>query len=255
MMIYKLENETLGQYFRNSEKASHTRWNNANLKNFPCFSKKKPYSKLKNEINNIIKEKFGAKDEYVNDTSTSILKKKLGKLLLPPYDYGDGVSTLDGNQGKRKLGKEKQKLYFDGFKNGLMSFKILLKLKPNDSVMFSTYVSANGKYSFDNWVDLGFKPPVKLHSFMVDKVSINKNIYKNFGDFISFDELKSQYFKLGETRLLKYESLKDKLGDPYGIKISNKHDNVIECEYTLLIEPLDLTYSIVVDTLWERGND
>ncbi len=247
------ENETLGQYFRNTEKASHTKWCNQKIEDFPFFSKKKPYNKIKKMIDSLLSEKFGERDEYVNDSSTSILKKKLGKLLLPPENFGNGASPITGNPQKRVLNKSKEKLYFDGFINGLMSFKLLLKLDPNYAVSFSTFVLANAKYSFENWKNLGFELPVKLHSFTIDNIKINNKELKLKVNPICFDSFKSKFLSINNNHILKCDGLKNSYDNYYGIKLANVYNETIICEYTLLIKPLDMTYSICVDTTWERG--
>ena len=59
-------NEYLGEYFRNTEQASHTSWSNDPYKDFPAFTSKKPYTKIKNIINKEVEKIFNVDSQLID---------------------------------------------------------------------------------------------------------------------------------------------------------------------------------------------
>lgn len=243
--------ETLGEYFRKTEQASHLNWANMTFNDYPNFSTKKPYTKIIRAINTEFDKIFGKAIEIIDDTSSSILQKKLGKLLLPPEDFGNGVSIIkDRLDPKKKPRVGKQSIKFIGFENGSMKFSVHLKMNPGDVVKFFASVSAGGKYSFDEWSSMGFDIPVRFQDFKIENIFIGRKITANY--YVPLNDATPRALTVNGDKLLGYSPSKDKAGNINGVSIKNIYSNELECQYTLSIKPLDLTYSIILDTEWVK---
>jgi len=242
--------EKLGEYFRRTEQASHVNWANITFEDFPSFSIKKPYTKMVKAINNEFDKLFGKNVDFIEESSSTVLQKKLGKLLLPPEDFGNGASVKPDpdNPKKKKQRLAKQNIKFSGFENGNMVFKVNLRMKPSDIVRFYASISAGGKYSFDEWYTMGFDIPVKFIDFRIDNIFNGKKIPLNIT--VPFDNMTPKTFKYNGAKLISFSPSINKSGNVYGVALKNSSDADIECQYTLYIKPLDLTYSIIVDTEW-----
>ena len=244
------ENEKLGNYFRNTEQASHTSWANVTYEEFPIISTKKPYTKITKAINDEIGKIFGNSQEFLDDSSATILQKKLGKLLLPPEDFGNGVSVINEEKPNKNTGKtrSKQQIKFKGFINGLMKFNVKIKFKPGEKVMFYASIYASGKYSFCEWYSMGFEIPVEFVKFIIEKINYGKKIDKVYE--VPFENMDTRTLVSNGEKLISYAPSIDKSGNIYGIVLKNSSNKEIECEYSLLIKPIDLTYSIAIDAEW-----
>ena len=244
-------NEYLGEYFRNTEQASHTSWSNDPYKDFPAFTSKKPYTKIKNIINKEVEKIFNVDSQMIDEANVSVLQKKLGRMLLPPEDFGKGASIETENPPKtpKPKKKPKQTIRFSGFEDNLMVFNVNLKMKTDDTVRFYASVSANGKYSFNEWHKMGFDIPVEFLMFKICNIVAGKEKIDS-NHQIPFENMSPQVLCAKGERLIKYSPSKDSGGNIYGISLNNCSKDEIDFTFDLLLKPLDLTYSIIIDTEW-----
>lgn len=243
------EDEKLGEYFRNTEQASHTNWANITFEKFPIISSKKPYTKIINAINKEFEKIFGNNKNFLDDSSTTILQRKLGKMLLPPEDFGNGISINHTKiPSPHHFKKNLQKIRFEGFQDGFMVFKVKIKFKPQEKVKFYASISAGGKYSFTEWYNMGFDIPVQFYKFKIDQIICIKKITNSYE--VLFENMDTRTLISNGIKLISYSPSIDESGNIYGIILKNSNEKEIECNYSLFIKPLDLTYSIVIDTEW-----
>jgi len=95
---------------------------------------------------------------------------------------------------------------------------------------------------------MGFDIPVKFIDFRIDNIFNGKKIPLNIT--VPFDNMTPKTFKYNGAKLISFSPSINKSGNVYGVALKNSSDADIECQYTLYIKPLDLTYSIIVDTEW-----
>ena len=252
--LCKLENEYLGEYFRNTEQASHYNWANMNFENFPLFSSKKPYTKIIKFVDKEFDKVFGMTNELIEDTSSMILQKKLGKLLLPPEDFNNGVSVDKKSNGKGSKKKvAKQNIKFIGFDNNELMFGLSLNMKPGDLVRFYASIYANGKYSFDEWNNMGFNLPVEFDYFSIKSLSFGK-VQKNDLNYVMyFNNMVAKSISYNGEKVFMYSPIKDSAGNCCGVSIKNSREEDVSFRFLIAIKPIDLAYSIVIDTDWKQS--
>ena len=254
--IFKLNDECeynseqLGEYVRGTEKANHKNWEDAVVENYPNFTDKRPIRRIFGEIKNILSDNYGDNKVQEIESSNSKLKKKLGKLLLPPQGFGTGTSIdpKHGNTGGSiKVSKRnKTKITFNGFEDGMLSFETSAYLEPSDAVKFDFFIkSGNKKYSFLEWNAMGFKLPCELHSIRVSQIRIGKLSLNSTKTFMFNKDLNSGTLK----ESIKFVFKKNEITDYYGVTIKNvnKEDNDVSINFVILVKPIDLTYSLNVE--------
>ena len=263
--VFKLDDnseylgESLGEYVRGTEKGNHKNWEDCILEKYPKFTDKQPISKIFKNIKRVINDNYGVIKVQEIESSNSKLKKKLGKLLLPPTGFGSGTSI----EPKKKVNpdpvrvnkKNKTKITFNGFDDGLLAFETNAFLEKDDVVKFDFYIkSGSKKYSFNEWLGMGFKLPCELSLIKVSDIKIGKDSLKTGRTFVFDDNLNS-----GTLRdSIKFSFKRLNTSDFYGVSIKNvnKEEKDVSIKFMIYVKPLDLTYSLNIEAeLYSSSKD
>lgn len=252
----QVKNEFLGRYIRLTEKANHKEWIDGNFQEFPFFSNFKPFTKICYNIKRILKEEFSHNIISNIDNDNSIYQKKLGEKLMPPEDYGTKPSPKNRNSTATlknvSLSKEKKySVFFNGFEGEYLSYSFEIFLKTNENFKSELYIKTNNKnYSFNEWEELGFAFPCLIKQISIDEYYINKNRFPlNFKKDVDNNFYNSIIKKdQNENNLFLLTCIKTKKNTFFGFKVLNESSEDIRLRINILLEPVDLTYSIDFDT-------
>ena len=256
-----VNNELLGKYIRLTEKANHKEWVDGVFKEFPHYSYKKPFYRICQSIKTILNKEFSSNNIVNIDGAHSVYQKKLGKKLMPPEDYGDKPQPPKrSNPPESKItGPSKVKQiasFFNGFQDEFLSYTFEVLLKPKQHFECEINVkTANKVYSFNEWEEFGFKFPCVFKQYEIDEYSVDNN-YFPLG---LKKEINSDFLRIMSKRdankkdIFLFTGIKTDKNNICGFKVSNETDNIIKFRINLLVEPIDLSCSIVFDSKIESG--
>lgn len=243
--------ENLGAYIRSTEKANHKSWQDSTIDEYPNYSKHTPVKKIWNNINKIITSNFKDEKNFDTDSSTNMLRKKLGKLLMPPDGFGDDAS-VDAKKPRERGGgtataKKQAVIEFHGFENNMLKFYVDAYLKHKDTINFEFNIKSGSKnIRFDEWLKMGFKLPCELSVLIIYNIKIGNKKIQGTGTY-NFDDSLSTSKTINKSLL--FEFIKH---DTFfsGIKITNVNDNALDTKisFVILVKPIDKTYSIAIDS-------
>lgn len=257
-----INNESLGSYMRLTEKANHKEWIDGIFPNYPYFSKQKPFLKICNSVKRKLSEEFNSNNTVNLEGAHSIFQKKLGKKLLPPEDYGQAPQPTPRTvkpEGVKPPGPSKNKQiysYFNGFKEGFLSYTFEVLLKPNELFSCELNIKTSNKiYSFDEWENFGFTLPCMFKYFGMDEYSIDKNSFPlNVKRRVDNDFLKTLCKSDSRKNpIFKITGIKTQNNNISGFKLSNELNKDIKFRMNLFVKPLDLTYSVLFNSHIKQG--
>lgn len=256
-----ISDEYLGKYIRLTEKANHKEWVDGNFVDFPYFSKNKPFTKICNSIKRKLSEQFSSNNIINIDGAHSVYQKKLGKKLMPPEDYGDRPQPPKRTNppGPKIPGPSKVKQiasFFNGFKDELLSYSFEVLLKPQQHFECELNVkTANKIYSFNEWEELGFEFPCVFRQYEMDEYSVDKNYFPlGLKKDINSDFLRIMGKRDANKKdIFLFTGIKTDKNNICGFKVSNETNNEIKFRINLLVEPKDLSCSIMFDSKIKAG--
>ena len=257
----KINNESLGQYIRSTEKANHKEWIDGSFKEFPYSSLVKPFSKICSTIKTLLSKQFSKNIVVSIDGASSIYQKRLGKQLMPPEDFGDKPSPVKRathpKAGIPGINKIKPVAFIsNGFKGDCLSysFEVMLSCKQ----IFETQLNvktANKIYSFNEWEDFGFEVPCIFSEFDMPEYFVNNKMFPfAFKKEVNDDFLKKIAKRDSQkNNIFLITGIKSNKENISGFKISNETNGDIKFRINLLVKPIDLSYSIVFDYSIKSG--
>lgn len=251
---YCFNNENLGYYMKKTEKGNHITWGNDNFKDYPNLSSKRPFSKIcasiKKYLNDIFKE-----EKVINiDGGTTILQKKLGEKILPPFDFGTKPSPVvkpSSPGGSISPKKKKINVSFNGANSGLLEYGIDFIVQPKERFKLMLEIRAGNKtYSFNSWEQLSFDFPCLFYRIEISTFWIN-NSKKDIPQVIQMDENFSKRRKklLEGKDIYKIQGYSTDGGIPYGFSITNAMQDILKMHMILYIKPINNKYSIDFNTI------
>lgn len=253
--------EKLGSYIRLTEKANHKEWIDGVFDAFPYFSSHKPFSKICNSIKRTLSEEFSNNVFTKIDGAHSIFQKKLGKMLMPPEDYGtEPTPKKSSNSAQTKMSpinsKKKISIQFEGFRNEFLLYSLEFSLNKNENLEFLIKIQTiNKTISFDEWEKLGFDFPCSIYSiefveYLIDNNSFPLAIKKNVDD--DFYKIMCKR-NINNIPIFSFTGIFSKEDILKGLKVHNDYDKIIRLKFNILVEPIDLTYNVAFDSSFQIG--
>jgi len=245
--------ETLGNYIRLTEKANHKEWLDANVSESPYFSSRKPFSAICKIIKKQLNEEFQDVNKVIIDGANTIWQKELGKLLMPPEDFGKkaSIQKKDENPQSRLRGVTKKKnikCYCNGFINGNISYSFEVYLPSKSQFSSTIEVKTNAKdFSINDWESFGFEMPCELTLFTFNEMVANEKHYSMLLSSKideSFAKIKGKKEPNGNIIYAMKGLFSIKSRSCIGYIIDNPSENDLKFKVSLLVKPKNLTYSI-----------
>ena len=257
-----IEHETLGGYVRKIENSDHYEWFvNVSKPEFPEFSKLNPISKIYKNVKAALKGVFDKQEnEIIEETSSTILQKKLGNVFMPPEDFGEKASIPPKKKREpnlKALAKSKFSVVFNGFDdNGNAIYNIETKLETKEEISLEFIINANSsKYTFKQWSNFGFKFPFELKSINFDSIAVGRAMPLPKHKTIDIDNIKGETIVLNnnsENVTLNIERVLSTVGS---IRMKNNYDSSIKFGCNLILKPTDITYTFSIKNSFKKVGD
>ncbi len=246
--------ESLASYLKASEGPNHKGWMDITVPKFPILSVKKPLAKIIRRIRKIIEDNYAEHSTPDVTSGPSLLRRKVGKLLLPPSDFGE---EPEKPAKPPRVGpaipvtkKRPYRITYNGFVENLISYSACFKLNPGSiGKAFMCVVADSGNLSVDEWERNGFQSPIALEAIRMIRVESGKDSIdgpynlpqSKWNSTVSFMAKPG-----GPAAYQLFVSHKTPNKTPYAVFIKNISDQEIRIELEFLIRPVNLAYQIAL---------
>lgn len=260
----KLNNESLGQYVRATELANHNKWADSNLAEYPYFTSIKPIRYFSKKVKWHLKNEFSNTDNDLIEKSNSKLRKQLGKLLMPPEDFGDRPSTpKQGDPKNNPVPKFRQKpsILFESFEDDNLIFSFEFTLKPNQIFTSFIEIQTNSKiYKLDDWIKYEMPIPFKISKIKFDEITFEKKgTYKSIKidyEINSLNQLLNNILvKIQNDEICYYKGSMAINNNFKGFEILNNKTFDMRYKVLLYVKPLDFSQSINFSAVINDGKE
>lgn len=241
--------ETLGGYFRGTEKANHKSWADSKLDEFPVLSKADPFTRIMRDVRNKLEDKFCVREAPVDNGVSTKLRRKLGNLLLPPKDFGNEPTLPEKpTRGEQQPGAKKKRpvsFALNSFSDGRVIYDIALFLESGEKKqVLLNVVTGTTKCSFLEWHNLGFEIPFAIEKVVICSLTI-KGEKKEKKFVISCDKITSPNFHFRNDKNSTDDflvSIISTVGSVEGFEIQNLNESPLTLEIQVVINPFNLAY-------------
>ena len=254
-------NETLGRYLKASEMPNHKEWMDITHPKFPVYSSKKPFAKIFKRIRGILEDNYTEQSTPDETFGPAILRRKIGKLLLPPSDFGNEPEKEEKPKGGSKISVSKKRPYrvsYKGIIGDLLCYSVSFRLEPNEIGKAELNVVTNGgNFSIIDWERNGFSSPVRIEKVSMMRAESGKDsvdgpyqIPKDkWGTNVKF-KIKAGGDPAYELRV----SAKTPNATTYCLFAKNLSTEEIKLEFQIFVKPLNLTYQMTLVGEIKEGN-
>lgn len=231
------------EYFRNSEKSDHFSWSDTN---------KKYFNNLTLKIRKELKDNYLPKTEDSDYKVSKSLGQYLGKLLLPPEDFGD-QATPKAKKETVDTGKRPGLNYTITLQNQTaetIDFMINIKTKRKlDIVKVSWLIATVQKsYSRKDWDGMNLTFPIELHQIAFTINKINNNEYQEKDSWSRFI---NRGIKFEVANLFDVKTNETKTGI-FGLEIRSLQEMTYDIDLMLRFKIIDYTISAAFEIKGEE---
>ncbi|MDY6392589.1 MAG: hypothetical protein SPL80_07095, partial [Bacilli bacterium] len=245
--------ESLGRFLKASENPDHKGWRDIDDKRFPSFSDHRPASKIFKRIKNYLEENYKEHSAPDETYGPALLRRKVGKILLPPSDFGDAPEK-EPKIPKRQIIKVTHKrpshVAFNGLLGNLLSYDISFALKPSELGKAKLNVVTNsGNFNIVDWERDGFASPIRIKKVTMKCVEIDKDSYEHEIEIPQQRWGSNQKIRLPLPTNPEIEitvSKKTPQTTPHAVYVKNLSQSDLRYQMTILVEPLNLSYQMTV---------
>lgn len=177
------EEISVEEYLRLSEGADHTSWSDW------TFNRKKMtiVSKIQSHVQKKIAKKYETNDKENREVKKSSLSRTLGKILLPPENFGKlptipkkTISKSKNNvtSNSAKLNMSSSPIYING--KIKIRFDIIMGYKTDKCLLKLGVLSESGRIKIEDWESnldkgIGKKFPTEIEKFEIEKIKIENS--------------------------------------------------------------------------------
>ena len=245
--------ESLGRFLKSSESPDHKGWVDIDDKEFPVFSSHRPASKIFKRIKKYVEENYEERIAPDEAYGPALLRKKVGKILLPPSDFGDVPEKEEKTVKKQKIKvthKRPTRVVFNGLYDNLLSYNVSFALKPNElGIAELNVVTSSGNFNIVDWERDEFTSPIRIKKVTMVRAECGKDVLEQ-----AIEIPKQRWGTKAKLRIplqnnpeIEISVLqKTPQNTPHAVFVKNVSFDDIRFEITILVEPLNLSYQMTV---------